>query len=149
MDRQQLYILAKEAGLNVEAGKRDGVMVIEGKSGLCEASLAKLVELVADLCSNIAFEGGYNCLCEDNIRQKMTLQVDADECGAEDITDRLKVRVLAEHGGKGEAFRDHMNLTRGDSMMHAEAAAEIELLRRELMIERQKRATYKPSSDYT
>jgi len=128
MDRQKLYALAREAGFKVEAGKYGGTMVVEGNGGLCEATLAKFMELVADMCSNIAFEGGYNCLCEDNILRQMHMEP-AQTSLSEDVVDFLRRRVLKEHGGTGNEWDDHFNLTRTDSLMHVAAISEIEKLR--------------------
>ncbi len=142
MDRQQLYAMAKEAGFKVEAGKyNDGTMVIEGNGGLCEASLAKFMELVADMCSEIAHDGGYNCLCQNNILRQMHLQEKPD---ASDVVDFLNLRVLKEHGGSADPLTHHFNLTKGDSLMHLAASSEIQMLRRLLVVEQQKNHVLKP-----
>ncbi len=45
---------------------------------------------------------------------------------------RLKKRVLLEHGGEQDLWMDtHWNLTKGDSLLHKDAAAEIERLNQE------------------
>ena len=41
---------------------------------------------------------------------------------------QLRLRILREHGGVGDGWRHHGNLTHGDSLMHREAVAEIERL---------------------
>lgn len=46
-----------------------------------------------------------------------------------DVLAQLRLRILREHGGLGDGWRDHWNLTPGDSLMHREAVAEIERLR--------------------
>lgn len=48
----------------------------------------------------------------------------------ETLFQRLRRRVLLEDGGPGDPWKDHWNLTPGDSKMHAEAAAELERLQR-------------------
>lgn len=49
-----------------------------------------------------------------------------------DILDKLKLRILAVHGGPKD-IRSGWNLTEGDSIMHLEAALEIERLRAALI----------------
>lgn len=145
MDRHKLIAIAKEAGFKIEAGKKPGVLIVEGDGGLSESTLAKLMELIAEACADVANEGQYNCCCDSNIRQKMTFVLDPSQYG-EDIVDSLRRRVLQAHGGTGDDLKDHFNLTNGDSVMHLAAAEEIERLRQALKIEHQKRVTWKDSA---
>jgi ferric-dicitrate binding protein FerR (iron transport regulator) len=50
------------------------------------------------------------------------------------LVERLRQRTLPEHGGRAaDCLAHHWNLTLGDSELHAEARAEIERLRAELL----------------
>jgi len=49
-----------------------------------------------------------------------------------DVLAQLQLRILHEHGGTADGMVHHWNLTPGDSIMHREAAAEIEALRIEV-----------------
>jgi hypothetical protein len=65
----------------------------------------------------------------------MTFALDSSEY-SDDIVDYLMSRVLKEHGGMGDEFLNHFNLTKTDSIMHLAAAEEIKMLRHAMSAER-------------
>lgn len=73
MTHEELIRTAQEAGFTVALGKYPGTLIVEGGGNLQLEVLAKFAELIADRCSEIAHDGQYNCLCENNIMRKMTV----------------------------------------------------------------------------
>jgi len=51
------------------------------------------------------------------------------DCGVRPLVERLRERVLHKHGGIGDAWKHHWNLTEHDSELHSDAANNIERLR--------------------
>lgn len=76
MTTDEVIRLAQEAGFTVALGKYPDTLIVEGSGNLSVMAFAKFAELVADRCSEIASEGGYNCLCNWNILQKMAVMDD-------------------------------------------------------------------------
>lgn len=53
---------------------------------------------------------------------------DEDRVGPPSVRYRLAKRILVVHGGVGDPWRDHWNLTENDSLLHKDALAEIDAL---------------------
>lgn len=71
MTHEEVIRIAQEAGFTVALGKYPDTLIVTGRGNLSVMAFAKFAELVADRCSEIASEGGYNCLCDRNILRKM------------------------------------------------------------------------------